>query len=205
MWNLIQMEFNTLQLYKKKYLLIMGIVPFLAFGFLDWVDIDESYIVLNLLFAFLISIYVIGDEKPKSHYLINSLPIDKSHIIAGKYIFIHLSFLFSLIYLGIYLIVLNLFGFITFDNLNFQYLQTAILLMVMIINALAILMNNHGLFMRVIYFMLFNMGLRFLTDFEVINRLSKYKMYILILSILSIAISLALSIYLYNKREFARR
>ena len=205
MWNLIKMEFNTLQLYEKKYLLIIGILPLLVFRFLRWVSIDESYIVLNLLFIFLISIYVIGNENPKSHYLINSLPIHKSGVVVGKYIFIHLCLIFSLTYLALYLIVLNLFGIITLDNLDFQYLQTAILLMIIIINVLFILIRKPGFIMRITYFILFNVGLRFLTDLEFINDFIGNKISLAVFAVLSIAISLALSIHQYNKREFARR
>lgn len=204
MWNLIKREFNILQPNTKKNILLMIIVPLILFRYITWLEIEESYIILNLLFTFFISIYTMGHENPKSHYLINSLPIHKSQLVAGKYMFIHLCLLFSLIYLAVYSMVLKLFGIITLENLNFQYLQTAMLLMIMIINFLIALMNKPGLFFRMIYFLLFNVALRFLTDFEVIELLSEYKMLITSLALLSIGISLLISIFLYKKREFAR-
>lgn len=206
MWNLIKMEFNTLRLNNnKKYVLLMTIIPLVAFRFLPHVEVEALYIILSYFFIYLISIYTMGNEDPKSHYIINSLPINKSKVVFGKYIFIHLGLLFSMVYLGGYLLVMKTLGIIVIKKLDLIYLQTAIMLMIMVMNVNILLMSKPGLFARIIYSSLFGYSLWFLTDFGVINRLSKYKMYILILTLLSIAISLALSIYLYNKREFARR
>jgi hypothetical protein len=96
-------------------------------------------------------------------------------------------------------------GIIIIKSIDINYLYTAMLLMILILNFIIIFLIKPGFFASLIYGMSFTLNLWFLTDFEAINRLSKYKMYILIFTILSIAISLALSIYLYNKREFARR
>lgn len=206
MWNLIKMEFSTLQLnIDKKYMLLIAIVPLIAFRFLKSVELEAFYIMLSYSFTYLISAYTIGIEKPESHYLINSFPISKSKVVLGKYIFIHLCLLFAWLYLAVYIVLMKTAGIIIIKSIDINYLYTAMLLMILILNFISIFLIKPGFFARLIYGMSFTLNLWFLTDFEVINRLSKYKMYILIFSILSIAISLALSIYLYNKREFARR
>lgn len=205
MLNLIKMDFNTLQLKdNKKYLLIMAITPLILFRFIPGFSLEESFILLSYGFIFLISVYTLGHEKPKSHYLINSLPISKFQVVLGKYVFIHLCLLFSLIYLTVYLILLKFFGIITLDNFDIKYLKTTILLMIIIINIINIALIKPGLFMRLIYFTLFNLGLRFLIDYVNKEILIEFKMSILIITLASITFSLIVSMRLYNKIEFAK-
>lgn len=206
MWNIIKMDFNTLKLnIDRKYLLLIAVIPLLAFRFLTRASLEELYIILSFSFPYLISMYTIGPEKPKSHYLINSLPISKSKVVLGKYIFTHLSLLVAWVYLVVYLVLMKTTGIIIIKIIDINYLSTAMLLMIIILNIIIIFMNKPGFFGRIIYGGLFGYSLWFLTDFEVIDSLSKYKMFILILTLLSIGISLVLSMYLYNNREFVRR
>lgn len=206
MWNLVKMEFNTLKLnIDRKYLLLITIIPLVLFRFFKSIELEAFYIILSLSFTYLIGSYTMGNEKPESHYLINSLPISKSGIVIGQYIFLHLCLLFAWVYLAVYLLVMKITGIIFIKNMDINYLKTSMLLMIIILNIIILFMSKPGLFARVIYHLIFTYSLWFLTDFEVIDILSEYKMSILILTILSIGISLALSIHQYNKREFARR
>ena len=206
MWNLIKMDFNALQLKdNKKFIILMAIIPLVLFRFLPNIGVERFYIILSYSFVYFISIYTIGNEKPESHCLINSLPINKSKVVLGKYIFIHLSLLFALVYLAVYLLVMKTLVIIILEKLDINYLQTAIILMIILLNITILLMNKPRMFVRVINQLIHGMGLWFLTDFEVIDLLSEYKVFILLLALSSIGIFLGLSMRLYNKREFGRR
>lgn len=202
MWSLIKMEYNTLEFKSdKRYLFLIVIIPVILFRFVKFVEFEAFYIILSFFFPYLLSMYTIGPEKPESHYLINSLPISKAKLVLGKHIFIHLCLLVTWVYLALYLAAMKV---VEFKDLDINYLNTAMLLMIIILNIIIIFMNKSGFFSKVIYSGLFGYSLWFLTDFEVIDYLSKYKMNIILLALLSIGISLIISMHLYKKREFAR-
>lgn len=206
MWNLIKMEFNTLQLKSyKKYILLIAIMPLILLKFLPRIGVERIYIILSYTFTYFISLYIMGSEKPESHYLINSLPINKSKVVLGKHVFIHLGLLLALVCLAIYLLVMKTLGIIITEKVDLNYIQTAIIIMIILVNICISLMNKTRLFLRVITQLIHGMGLWFITDFEILDILSKYKMNILLIAIASIGISLVLSMRLYNKREFGRR
>ena len=201
MWNLIKMEYNGLQLtINKKHILLIVIIP-IMFRFLKFAEIEESYIVLSFSFTVLISHYILGIERPESHYLINSLPISKSKLVFGKHIFIHLCLLAAWIYLAIYFAAMKV---VEFKNLDINYLQTSMILAVIILNVMISIINGPKYIAGISNIIILTFSLRFLTDLEVINRFSEYTMYIILLALLSIGISLLISIFFYNKREFAR-
>lgn len=207
MINLIKKDIR-LFFFNKGYLAILLLyIPLITF--IGPNDVTFAYLTSVLTFTYMnLAIVFEYEEKNKSYMLINSLPIKKSTIVFSKYVYAIISFIFSIIFSYIYFKILYTLGLdtdfkLSINNFN-QILSTTVVLTSLVLPIYFAFNYKIANFLSMMTY-IFNITF----SEEVENILSKFSLintniissFLLLLMIFFL--SLVLSKFIYNKRNFS--
>ena len=131
MFNLIRKDVLLVFSTKSNLLIIILIVPFMNL-ILGSSKSDQLIKISIIFFAYILTIISFSyDITSKPYVLIQSLPIKKIDVILSKYISIFINFIFSVIFTGVYLWILSLFGIKVLKSFNIYLIKDTFTILVL--------------------------------------------------------------------------
>lgn len=126
MLGIIKRDFMLIFSDTKQRIFLIFIIPFFILS-IDTQNMDWLYfLVIMGVSHILVLTPFYYDMNNKSTSLIASLPITRRGIVVYKYLSVFLYFLITLIYVGIYLWIINKIGLINVDYFNLVMIRKAL-------------------------------------------------------------------------------
>lgn len=209
MLNLLKLELQSTRFKWANIIVILlttlNIISVYIYKNAEYNYINELYFI-TLVFA----MFYLGDsEMDKTDLIMNSIPINKKHIVTATYLLILLGFVLSLIYTLIYFWALKIIVFPQSDILTINHI--IISLSIYMIHSSVILPIYH-ISPKTLFYILgiisFYVGRSIVYSNTVAIEgllIGNKTMNFFFISITLLIISMLISVHNYNKREFARR
>lgn len=116
----------TLMLSSKQRVLLLFYIPLLLFIVESYVP-EFMYFVILVAYTYLMSVIPFDyDITGKYKYIMNSLPISRLEVVLYKYITTFIYFAISIVYVGVYLWIINVLNLATVDYFNLEMILQAI-------------------------------------------------------------------------------
>ena len=125
MLNLIKKDFLLVFSSKQSWIFIILYVPFILFT----IGTDNKFIggLMIYTLAYMLTTISFGyDTQIKTHILLQSLPIRKRDIVISKYLSIFINYTIGFVVTGGYLWIINLLGFIDVDIFNLSLVESTL-------------------------------------------------------------------------------
>lgn len=192
---------------KRELLFLVLYIPFLIFA-LD--SSNPEWLYINILYAmtYLKTITPFSyDVSYKTRYMINSLPISRKEMVLYKYLLTFVYFLMSIVYVGVYLWIINTLGIVIVDYFNLEMIKMVlpkILFSIAIAFPAFIRFNSRVAY--IVNIAIFVVMINIIYNFGGTSLITKLGIlsngnYILPISIVLYLLSLLLSMRLYETRD----
>jgi len=87
---------------------------------------DILYFTIIIFYSYLMSILSFSyDITGKSKYIMNSLPVSRRELVLYKYLSTFIYFVITVVYVGVYLWIIDAFNFVSVDYFNLTQIANA--------------------------------------------------------------------------------
>ncbi|MBU5439936.1 ABC-2 transporter permease [Tissierella sp. MSJ-40] len=126
MLGLIKRDLNLMFSNKQNIFFLVLYVPFFLF-MIDTKSMPHLYLVILVTYTHMLTIIPFSyDITYKTHLMFQSLPIKRRDIVIYKYLSIFIYFIFAVVYVGVYMWIINLIGFKNVDYFNVSMIKIAL-------------------------------------------------------------------------------
>ncbi|MCR2043647.1 ABC-2 transporter permease [Anaerosalibacter massiliensis] len=126
MLGILKKDLNLMISDNKNRLFYLLYIP-LLFLIVDSYEPKWMYLVILYTYTYLTSITSFWhDISNKTSYMINSLPISRKEIVIYRYVSTFFYFLMTIVYVGIYLWIINILGIANVDYFNLEMIKISI-------------------------------------------------------------------------------
>lgn len=126
MLGIFKRDFLLMLSSKQTIILLIFYIPFLIIVVDSFVP-EILYFAIIVFYTYLISTMSFTyDITGKSKYIISSLPISRREVVLYKYISTFVYFLATVVYVGVYLWIINSLKFVSVDYFNLKQIINAL-------------------------------------------------------------------------------
>lgn len=126
MIGIIKRDLTIMFSSKQEILFMIFYVPFLIL-IIEFYEPKWLYFALLVFYTYILSITSFSyDVSGKSKYVLNSLPINAKEIVFYKYLSIFVYFAITIVYIGVYLWIINALKIKTVDYFNLEMMAKAL-------------------------------------------------------------------------------
>lgn len=126
MLGILKRDFLLMLSSKQTIILLIFYIPFLIIVVDSFVP-EILYFAIIVFYTYLISTMSFTyDITGKSKYIISSLPISRREVVLYKYISTFVYFLATVVYVGVYLWIINSLKFVSVDYFNLKQIINAL-------------------------------------------------------------------------------
>lgn len=209
MLGILKRDLTLMLSSKREIFLLLFYIPLLLL-IVDSYKPEFMYFVILVAYTYLLSVTPFAyDIGGKYKYIMNSLPVSRGEVVLYKYLSVFVYFIISIVYVGVYLWIINILNLATVDYFNLEVIIQAIpVVMIFASIVFPAYFRFEPKIAQIVHMVVF------ITFFITVGNISftgdkgilKYLVnlqwqYTIILSIAIYLVSLLLSINLYKKRD----